>query len=88
MELGYDPRQRFLRLVPDGDGVIYGVQADGRLLWYRHIGWSAGEPNAWANASEGRVIGRSGWNQFRALLATEDGQLFGFRPRGEVVWHR
>ena len=28
---GYDPRQRFIRLVGGGNGIIYAIQADGGL---------------------------------------------------------
>ena len=29
----FDPAQRFLGFVPGGNGVLYGIQADGALLW-------------------------------------------------------
>ncbi|MGC7093976.1 N,N-dimethylformamidase beta subunit family domain-containing protein [Amycolatopsis lurida] len=81
----HDPWQRFTSLVPGGDGVIYGIQADGTLLWYRHAGWAAGTGD-WSNAT-GRPIG-DGWNRFSTVLAAADGQLFGVQPDGVVRWYR
>lgn len=81
----YDPEQRYLQLVGGGDGVLYGVQADGKLVWHRHTGWhmSKGE---WAPGS-GRVIG-AGWHQFRTVMGAEDGSLFGLRGDGTIVHKR
>ena len=82
---GYDPEQRFTALVPGGDGVIYGVQADGALVFFRHAGWSSGS-REWSNGG-GRVIG-DGFHQFTRVLASADGQLFGVRADGSIRWYR
>jgi N,N-dimethylformamidase len=82
----YDPLQQFIALVPGGNGIIYAIQADGTLLWYRHAGWQTGAAT-WANNGNARVIG-SGWNIFRAVLADATGQLFGFLPDGSIHWYR
>src|SRR5215469_15382470 len=79
----YDPLQRFIQLVPGGNGIIYAIQADGTLLWYRHTGFQTGAAT-WASGG-GRVIG-SGWNMFRTVLAAANGQLFGFMPDGSIRW--
>ena len=81
----YDPNQRFLSLVPAGNGVLYAIQADGALLWYQHTGWTNGAV-AWANGSP-TVIG-SGWHQFTAVLASNDGQIFAVRPDGTLLWYK
>lgn len=82
----YDPVQRFVRLVPGGNGIIYGIQADGALMWYRHTTWQNGTVG-WANGGTGRQIG-SGFQQFRAVVASENGQLFGFLGDGTVRWYQ
>jgi hypothetical protein len=79
-----DPAQRYLQLVPAGDGVIYGVQTDGVLVWHRHLGWRDGE-SQWAG--DGRRVG-IGWQVYRAVLASADGQFFALRPDGALVWYR
>src|SRR5438067_8653033 len=52
---GVDPVQRFVQLVPGGNGILYAVQSDGALYWYRHAGWADGSPT-WANGA-GTQIG-------------------------------
>lgn len=82
----YDPLQRFTQLVPGGNGIIYGVQADGNLMWFRHTGWQNGAVT-WANSGAGVAIG-SGWNQFATVLADQTGQLFGITAAGDVRWYK
>jgi hypothetical protein len=78
--------QRFIQLVPGGNGIIYAIQADGTMLWYRHTGWQTGAAT-WANNGTGHTIG-SGWNAFSNVLASEDGQVFGFMPDGTISWYK
>lgn len=85
-QTGYDPRQRFVHLVGGGSGVIYAVQADGQLLWYRHLGWVT-STTSWTNRGVPRLIG-SGWAQFAAVLAGADGTIFAIRGNGDVLWYR
>jgi N,N-dimethylformamidase len=81
----FDPQQRFSRLVPGGNGVLYAVVADGSLEWHRHAGWENGS-SSWALGS-GRRIG-AGWHTFERVLAGSDGQLLAFRPDGSCLWFR
>ncbi|TPQ18275.1 N,N-dimethylformamidase beta subunit family domain-containing protein [Streptomyces sporangiiformans] len=85
-DMAYDPQQRFLQLVPGGNGIIYAIQSDGNLYWYRNTGWSTGS-SSWANAGTGRLIGTK-WQQFRYVLAAADGQIFAFQPNGDLIWYR
>lgn len=84
--VGYDPRQRFVRLIGGGNGVIYAIQADGRLLWYRNLGWATSSPS-WANAGTARQIG-TGWAMFETVLAGADGTIFAMRGNGDLLWYR
>ncbi|GAA0240101.1 hypothetical protein GCM10010492_44060 [Saccharothrix mutabilis subsp. mutabilis] len=84
--MAIDPEQSQLRMVPGGDGVVYSVQADGRLLFYRHLGWQTGTAE-WANGGNGVQI-NAGWHMFTTVLAAADGQLFGFAEDGTVRWYR
>ena len=83
---GIDPRQKFIRLIGGGNGVIYAIQADGRLLWYRHAGWAT-VSSSWANSGIARQIG-TGWSSFVTVLAGSNGTLFGLRPNGDLIWYR
>jgi hypothetical protein len=54
---------------PSTNGVIYGVEGDKDLLWYRHEGRSNGTPR-WANNGTGRRIG-NGWNFEHVLYGNQ-----------------
>jgi hypothetical protein len=84
--MSYDPNQRFLSLIPGGNGIIYGIQSDGILYWYRHLGWANGTLT-WSNSGTGRKIGID-WHQFRIVVAAADGQIFAVRPNGDLLWYR
>lgn len=79
----FDPAQRFVRIVAAGRGVIYAIQADGSLRWYRHAGWTTGGTN-WSNGV-GREIGTD-WHTFRVVLAGAEGQLYTVSGDGSVRW--
>ena len=83
----YDPLQRFIQLVPAGSGVIYAIQADGTLYWYRNTGWETGS-SAWANGGTGLQIG-TGWHQFVQVISAGDGQtLYAFDASGNCHWYQ
>ncbi|HCT75970.1 MAG TPA: hypothetical protein DGT23_05125 [Micromonosporaceae bacterium] len=81
-----DPEQRYVQVVPGGNGIIYAVQANGALVWLRHLGWQDGSP-AWANGGEPRIIDED-WLRFRWALGGRDGRLYGVTGDGEVTWFR
>ncbi|MFE9694951.1 N,N-dimethylformamidase beta subunit family domain-containing protein [Micromonospora sp. NPDC005806] len=81
----YDPQQRFIRLVGGGGGVIFAIQADGGLYWYRHLGYQTGAAS-WASGS-GRRVG-TGWNGFRAVFGGVDGSLYALRGDGVLLYYR
>src|SRR5262245_57907891 len=83
--LDSDPAQRFIALVPGGDGAIFAVQSNGDLDWYRHTGWATGEL-AWDPANGVRI--GTAFHQFRTILAAADGQLFCFGADGTLRWYR
>jgi hypothetical protein len=66
----YDSNQRFLSLVPGGNGVFYAVQADGQLIWYRHSGWATGAAT-WANGGNAIQVG-AGWGDTTQKLAVSN----------------
>ena len=84
--MAFDPAQRFLDLVPGGQGIFYAIQSDGALLWYRHLGWQTGAFN-WANGGSGLQIG-IGWQQFVKVMAAADGQIFALNPDGTLLWYQ
>jgi hypothetical protein len=59
----------FKQLFSRGDGIIYGVLADGTMLWYRHNGFRTGggldTPGAW----RGRINVSTGWARYANVFA-------------------
>jgi N,N-dimethylformamidase len=82
----FDGVQRFIQLVPGGNGIIYAIQADGSILWYCHTGWQNGSAT-WASGGPGLQIG-TGWQQFRTVLANSDGQLYAVMADGTIRWYK
>jgi len=82
----YDSRQRFVQLVGGGNGIVYAIQADGRLLWYRNKGWTSATAS-WVNSGVGRQIGTA-WTQFQTVMADANGAIFALRGNGDLLWYR
>ena len=78
--------QGFSTILATSEGVIYGVTARGELLWHRHEGWSDGS-DRWARRS-GTRVGGPGWGDFRTLVASSDGVIYGIQPGGDLLWYR
>ncbi len=66
-----------------GQGIIYGVTDDGRLMWYRHAGHLSGDPGV-----EGPVQVGSDWSQFRDIIPVGDGVILAIRPDGTMLRYR
>jgi len=81
-----DVEQSQLRLVPAGNGILYSVQADGNLLFFRHLDWQNGSVN-WANGG-GAMLINSGWHVFTSVMAAADGQIFGLAADGSLRWYK
>ncbi|WP_433347838.1 N,N-dimethylformamidase beta subunit family domain-containing protein [Micromonospora sp. CA-111912] len=81
----YDPQQRFVQVVGGGSGVLYGIRADGALLWYRHVDWQT-VGTTWASGS-GRIIG-DGFHQFVSVFGGVDGSLYCLRGDGTLHRYR
>jgi len=57
---------RFERVLPAADGVIYGITGEGELHWHRHTGWADGT-DGWHPHSGARV--GNGWNILKTAFA-------------------
>jgi hypothetical protein len=55
----------YVALFSPGDGVIYAVQADGGLVWYRHSSWN---DEVATQALDGPKLVGSGWAGFRTIV--------------------
>ena len=90
-ELGADPRlihpaaslgtgwTAYPRVFGGADGVIYAIQSDGALLWFRRSA---------TGALEGPLVVGSGWNGFTAVFSAGHGVIYAIKPNGDLVWYR
>src|SRR4029078_4642589 len=73
------------RVFSGGNGVLYGIRANGDLLWYRHLDPGGGSAS-WA-FNQGVKIG-DGWNDFLTVFSSGKGVIYGVRPNGDLHWYR
>lgn len=71
-------------LLDSHDGVIYRVDSDGHVSWYRHTDPKAGAPT-WAEGSGKRVGGD--WKG-RTVIAANRGVLYAIDDNGDLYWYR
>lgn len=74
----------FKHLFSGGNGVIYAVTSNNRLLWYKHTGWQDGSAS-WATR-EAQQIG-NGWN-FRQLFSGGDGVIYAVNSDNQLLWYK
>ena len=80
----------FQQIFAGGDGVVYGVQPNGELKWYRNTGYRTGggynDPGGW-DPKGGKTIG-IGWGEFKQIFSTGKGIIYGVAASGELKWYR
>jgi hypothetical protein len=78
----------FKQVFTGGNGVIYGITQDGRLLWLRHAAFLTGEgaetPGAWNETRE--VAG--GWGEYRQAFSAGNGIIYAVTAEGRLLWFR
>ena len=84
---GWDFKQVF----SGGDGVIYAVTQDYRLLWYRHTGFATGQ-DTWAPhlpVAPGHLDGQigEGWN-FKHVFSGGNGVIYAVTQDNRLLWYR
>lgn len=77
----------FKTVFSGGNGIIYGITQDGKLLWYRHHTVATGEgletPGAWSGPKEVAF----GWDQMAHVFCTGGGIIYGVAPDGTLYWY-
>lgn len=78
------PTDNYQYVFPGGDGVIYAIDNDGQLFWYKHECWrdGSGEP------AMRRRVGESGWNRFRKVFSSGEGIIYAVDHGGKLIWYR
>lgn len=73
---------RFLRLFAGGNGVLYAVEPNGDLYWYKHLGYVNGDSNALAL----RKVG-NGWQNFKQIFTDRQGHVYAITTNGDLFWY-
>ena len=77
---------RYSNVIAGDWGIIYGIDPNGDLMWYKHHGYDAGILN-WANGGVGVKVG-TGWNMFTHVVSAGDGIIYGIKPNGDLMWYK
>ena len=78
---------QYSRVFSGGNGVIYGVTPDGRLIWYRHHAVATGQAVEQAGVWSGpREVG-TGWHALRNVFGGGDGVIYGVNTNGDLLWY-
>ena len=75
----------FRKVFGGQDGVIYAIDTDGNLLWYKHTGYRNGA-NTWESAN-GRQVG-TGWGDFTHVFGGRDGIIYAIDTNGNLLWYK
>ena len=66
-----------------GEGIVYGIQHGGDLLWYRHTGYLTG-----AATWEGPIKVGSGWGKFKQVFSPGRGRIYAVTPDGTLLCYQ
>lgn len=74
-------------IISAGDGVIYGRRNDGRLAWYRHLGWETGAIQ-WEDRSETPLSPDPAFADAASIVSGGEGVIYAVRADGWLAWYR
>jgi hypothetical protein len=72
----------FTKVISGGDGILYGLKADGTLNWYRHVDYATGG-KTW----EGPKVVGTGWGGMRHIFSMGHGIIYGVQQDGTLLWY-
>lgn len=70
-------------VVTTGDGLVYAISHDGRILWQREIG---GSSETWSTSSP--LLFSTATGQVYIAAAASTGKIFCFDQAGDIVWQQ
>lgn len=79
--LGWDHYRTVIAAI--GSPVVYAMDENGDLFWYRHDGFKNGT-SVWRGPKQ---VG-NGWTVFDKLIAGQDGVIYGRKPDGTLRWYK
>ena len=70
-----------------GEGVIYAIKNDEKLLWRKHKDWKGGNGD-WSNwQGDPQYVG-SGWQDFKHVFSPGYGVIYAVTHQGAVKWYK
>jgi Tachylectin len=86
--------QQFTRIVPAADGILYAINSNGTLKWYRHNGYMDGSMN-WSGPIDVTPNQRSpfgprfdlDWGNFKQVFSGGEGVMYAITNDGTLVWY-
>ncbi len=73
----------FVHVFSTGEGVLYAVDPQGKLWWYKHRGYLTGTQD-W----EGPKQVGTGWAGFKKVFSSSDGFIYALQPSGDLLWYQ
>jgi hypothetical protein len=73
----------FVHVFSTGEGVIYAVDPQGKLWWYKHKGYLTGSQEWDAPKQVGE-----GWAGFKKVFSPSEGYIYAQQPSGEMLWYQ
>jgi hypothetical protein len=83
----------FKNVFSTGEGIIYAITPEGRLLWYKHnfyrygVG-SGGQGKDGQAAWEGPMEVGTGWQNFKHVFSAGDGVIYAVTKEGKLLWYK
>jgi hypothetical protein len=66
-----------------GEGVLYGIHFDGRLMWHKHVGYQNGS-DTWL----GPIRVGDGWSAVTKIFSPGKGHIYAVQPNGDLTYYR
>ena len=78
---------QYTRVFSGGNGIIYGITPDGRLIWHRHHEVATGQPVESAGSWTGPKEVGVGWDGLLKVFSGGDGIIYGVNTNGDLLWY-
>jgi Tachylectin/Trypsin len=89
----------FDKVFAGGKGVIYVVNSDGKLMWYKHKAYlnpipmpgdnaTDAQQLAWQNSWEGPKEVGTGWSGLTKVFSPGEGHIYAVFANGDLMWFR
>jgi hypothetical protein len=73
----------FVHVFSTGEGVVYAVDPQGKMWWYKHRGYLTGTQD-W----EGPKQVGTGWAGFKKVFSSSEGYIYALQPSGDLLWYQ